>query len=258
MTYTEWDLSEYEDPALYDMENKGCPELSLLLSLIQQQAVGTGPIVDLACGTGRLTIPVAEAGYAVIGIDLHEGMLEQARAKASPRSDISIQWMQQDLTALNLVTEAPFAYMVGNSFQHFLTNELQNRLLQSVRSLLTDNGIFVFDTRFPTSDELLQPQEEEYWRSIPIGSQQQCDVYTISEYDPVTQIQHYTIIRRFREGEQTVMERMSTIHLRYTYPQELARLLELNGFELLHLYGGWSAEPLQSSSQSMTVICRKR
>jgi len=56
----------------------------------------------------------------------------------------------------NLVTETPFAYMVGNSFQHFLTNELQNRLLQSVRSLLTDNGIFVFDTRFPTSDELLQ------------------------------------------------------------------------------------------------------
>lgn len=156
MTYTKWDLSEYEDPALYDMENKGCPELSLLLSQIQQKVVGTGPIVDLACGTGRLTIPVAEAGYAVIGIDLHEGMLEQARAKASPRSDISIQWMQQDLTALNLVTEAPFAYMVGNSFQHFLTNELQNRLLQSVRSLLTDNGIFIFDTRFPTSDELLQ------------------------------------------------------------------------------------------------------
>ncbi|MEQ7051515.1 class I SAM-dependent methyltransferase [Paenibacillaceae sp. P-4] len=256
MNLTEWDLSEYEDPALYDIENQGCPELSLLLTWIQQQAVNAGPIMDLACGTGRLTIPVAEAGYAVIGIDLHEGMLEQARAKAASRSDLNIQWMQQDLTALNLTTGAPLAYMVGNSFQHFLTNELQNRLLQSVHHLLTDNGIFVFDTRFPTADELLQLQEEEFWHSIPMGSQQRCDVYTLAVYDPVTQIQHYTIIRRFREGEKTVMERTSTIHLRYTYPQELARLLELNGFELLHLYGNWSAEPLQASS-SMIVICRK-
>lgn len=193
MSFTEWDLSEYEDPSLYDRENQGCPELPLLLSWLQKQE--SGAILDLACGTGRLTLPVAEAGYSVIGVDLHEGMLEQARVKASPAFDI--QWIHQDLTTLNLQCKAPLAYMVGNSFQHFLTNELQNRL------------------------------------------------------------QHYTTIRRFREQDRLVRERTTTIDLRYTYPQELSRLLELNGFELLHVHGSWSAEPLQASSSSMVVICRK-
>ncbi|NEZ40223.1 class I SAM-dependent DNA methyltransferase [Paenibacillus alvei] len=253
MSFTEWDLSEYEDPSLYDRENQGCPELPLLLSWLQKQE--SGAILDLACGTGRLTLPVAEAGYSVIGVDLHEGMLEQARAKASPAFDI--QWIHQDLTTLNLQCKAPLAYMVGNSFQHFLTNELQNRLLQSVHNQLADTGIFIFDMRFPTTDELLQPQEEEYWRTIQLDSQLHCDVYTIAAYDPLAQIQHYTTIRRFREQDRLVRERTTTIDLRYTYPQELSRLLELNGFDLLHVHGSWSAEPLQASSSSMVVICRK-
>ncbi|WP_289356919.1 hypothetical protein [Paenibacillus sp. S-12] len=90
-----------------------------------------------------------------------------------------------------------------------------------------------------------------------MDSQLHCDVYTIAVYDPLAQIQHYTTIRRFREQDRLVRERTTTIDLRYTYPQELSRLLELNGFELLHVHGSWSAEPLQASSSSMVVICRK-
>jgi len=50
--------------------------------------------------------------------------------------------------------------MVGNSFQHFLTNEDQDKLLTSVNKQLKQNGIFIFGTRFPSYEELLQPVQK--------------------------------------------------------------------------------------------------
>lgn len=255
MTTMDWDLSEYEDPTLYDLENQGSPELPMLLAWADKLGIEREPLLDLACGTGRTALPLAEAGYSVIGVDLHAGMLEQARCKTPAAANV--RWVQQDLTQLQLPDRSPMAYMTGNGFQHFLTNELQNRLLQSVRGALTPDGCLLFDTRFPTAEELLQPPAEEYWRTIEIAPEHRCDVYTIAAYDPVAQVQHYTTIRRFREGGELRDERKTTIELRYTYPQELARTLEANGFELLHLYGGWSGASLQASSPSMVAVCRR-
>ncbi|MFL1673806.1 class I SAM-dependent methyltransferase [Paenibacillus dendritiformis] len=255
MTIMEWNLSEYKDPTLYDLENQGNPELPMLLAWAKKLEIQGKPMLDLACGTGRTALPLAEAGYSVIGVDLHAGMLEQARRKTPAGADI--RWVQQDLTQLQLEERSPLAYMTGNGFQHFLTNELQNRLLQSIRSALTPDGILLFDTRFPAAEELLQPPVEEYWRTIEIGPEHRCDVYTIATYDPVAQVQHYTTIRRFLEGEELREERKTTIELRYTYPQELARTLEANGYELLHLYGGWSGASLHPSYPSMVAVCRR-
>lgn len=256
MTMMDWDLSEYEDPNLYDIENQGNPELPMILSWAKKLEIGKKtPLLDLACGTGRTALPLAEAGYSIVGVDLHAGMLEQACRKTPAGADI--RWVQQDLTQLRLAELSPLAYMAGNGFQHFLTNEVQDRLLQSIRSVLTTDGILLFDARFPAAEELLQPPVEEYWRTIEIATDHRCDVYTITSYDPVAQVQHYTTIRRFIEGEKLREERKTTIDLRYTYPQELARMLEANGFELLHLYGGWSGASLQPASLSMVAVCRR-
>ena len=79
-------------------------------------------VIDLACGTGRISLPVAEAGYEVTGVDLHEGMLERAREKAAEQG-LSVRFLKQDCRALDLPVTAPLIVMAGNSFQHFLTNE---------------------------------------------------------------------------------------------------------------------------------------
>ncbi len=72
---------EYNDPILYDQENNQyMPELAFLLKWASQMK---GPMIDVACGTGRMTIPLAEKGHKLIGVDIHKGMLDEAANKSA-------------------------------------------------------------------------------------------------------------------------------------------------------------------------------
>ena len=246
---TKTNLEEYENPILYDFENDVIvDDISFLLKWAEHV---DGVIVDLACGTGRATIPLAKQGHELIGVDIHPGMLEQARKKSSK---LAINWVEQDCTKLQLDVKSNLIYMVGNSFQHFLTNEDQDNLLHSVHKHLASDGIFIFGTRFPNKEELLQPAEEEYWRSYTDPSSgQHVDVFTISDYDSLKQIQHYTTIRRAQDGT----ESRTRISLRYVFPQEMQRLAETNGFKILHIYGDWKENPITGESVEMVCVLQK-
>ncbi|KON85481.1 methyltransferase [Sporosarcina globispora] len=247
---------EYDDPILYDKENNSfLEEVPYLLKWATKTG---GPIIDLACGTGRATIPMAKKDHQLIGVDAHSGMLELAREKSTGLG-LQIKWVEQDCRGLSLNVKSPFMFSVGNSFQHFLTNEDQDDFLSSVNKHLEPGGIFIFGTRFPSVEELLQSSEEEYWKTyIDPVSQNKVDVYTISTYDSLSQIQHYTTIRRFydKEGIQ-VDEKRTGINLRYVFPREMDRLLLNNGMEIVHAFSDWKETPVTSDSYGMVYVCRK-
>ncbi|MCA1321683.1 class I SAM-dependent methyltransferase [Bacillus tianshenii] len=241
---------EYNDPILYDQENESFRDD--IPFLIKWANKTEGPIVDLACGTGRATIPLAEAGFEMIGVDINGNMLAEAQRKAAEHS-ITIQWEEQDCSDFHLPIRSRFIFTVGNSFQHFLTNEDQDMLLKSVCKHLESGGTFIFGTRFPGPGELLQPSTEEYWRSyVDRDTQQKVDVYTISEYDPIEQLQHYKTIRRMEDRETC-----TGITLRYTYPKEMERLLIKHGFKLVHVFQDWQETPLSEDAYQMVYVCEK-
>lgn len=249
-------LEEYDDPVSYDIENN--PYIGELPFLEQWASKKSGPIIDLACGTGRITIPLASKGFHLIGVDLHAGMLEQAKKKAH-ELNLPIEWLEQDCTQLNLKCKSPLIYMVGNSIQHFHTNESQNMLLSSIHKHLEAGGVFIFGTRFPNAEELLQPSTEEYWKTYnDTTCNKEVDVYTISNYDALSQIQHYTTIRKFKDVDGRVVdEKRTNISLRYTYPQEMERLLTENNFKILHVYKDWNETSISNDSYEMIYVCRK-
>ena len=244
---------EYEQPLLYDRENEGHqPELALLLKTANKSS---GKIIDLACGTGRITIPLANYEVDCIGVDIHPAMLQRAREKAE---HLSIRWVEQDCRRLDLGVRAQLIYSVGNSFQHFLTNEDQDGLLSSVNRHLEMDGLFIFDTRFPSAEELLQPPTEEYWRSYQDGDAT-VDLHTVSQYDALEQIQLYTTIRRYKGADGNVVDEERTqIRLRYVFPKEMERLLEKHGFEIQEIYGDWQETILTAEHQEMIYVCKKR
>lgn len=109
-------FDKYEHPDLYDLQYSSYKQdLPLLLEWSNKQG---GGVADLACGTGRITIPLAQEGFSMTGVDLHEGMISKTMEKSQ---GLSIEWGLQDCTKLDLPPAYSFMYMTGNSFQHFLT-----------------------------------------------------------------------------------------------------------------------------------------
>lgn len=90
---------EYDDPTLYDKENESfIPEIPFILKWATKKQ---GPIIDIACGTGRVTIPLAKNGYNLVGVDINKGMLAHAKKKAA-NLNLQIRWIEQDCTQLDL------------------------------------------------------------------------------------------------------------------------------------------------------------
>ncbi len=105
-------MNLYTDPELYDAENSDVDELEILIPLAEQAG---GLIIDLACGTGRTTLPLAQAGFDVVGVDMSEPMLALAREKARDRG-LSVAFLQQDCRRLDLpTTAARTVTMTGNA-----------------------------------------------------------------------------------------------------------------------------------------------
>lgn len=247
-------FEEFSDPQTYDLV---CDAFDADHPMVEQWARSIeGPLLDLACGTGRMSIHLTQQGYEVTGVDIVPEMIELARQKAAERS-VSIEWVVADARNFHLNRRFPGIYMLMNAFQFFLAREDQEAMLDCVREHLRPDGLFLFETRNPSPQNLLElrhPEPQKY--TTPDGKQ-----LTITEqhyYDPLTQIQHYTSYYRWLyPGGQQVEKTLRTA-LRYVFPQEMEALLFYNGFKIQSCYGSWQQEPLTATSPAMIYICQRR
>ena len=247
-------LEGFRDPQIYDLQDEGYYD-DYPLTEQWARALG-GPLLDLACGTGRMAIRMAKLGYQVTGVDITPEMIDWARQKAA-KEGVSIDWVVADARTFHLGKQFPFIYMLENVFQFFLTREDQEAMLARVCEHLLPEGCFLFETRNPIPRHLLlgrRPQPEPF--TLPDGGQ-----LVITEqqyYDPITQIQHYTHHHTFLQSEEKRSEKAIRTALRYVYPQEMKALLYYNGFKIHTCYGSWQQEPLTATSPSMIYVCQRR
>ncbi len=270
-------LEEFVDPHNYDIEDNSDTGIAFYTALAQETG---GPVLEIACGTGRVSIPIARLGFAVTGLDIVPGMLERARSKSA---DLSMRWVEGDARAFDLGEQFRLIFLTGNAFQAFLTRADQEALLERVHAHLHDEGLVAFETRNPrwanltrTDHEALLEgtehsaqhdeglfafletrDEEEDWRTYTDSSGRDVRVSKTQSYDHVAQILHWTTYRRWREGDQE-QTKITRIAVRYTFPQELAALLHYNGFTIIRQCGDWNLEPLTAASTSIIVVCRKQ
>lgn len=98
-------------------------------------------LLDAACGTGRLTRRFAEFGFDVIGVDVSAEMLN----KAMQKPNANIQYIRQDLTALDLFGTVDAAVMALDSFNHLNGAEAAEKVLERISFFMNDGGILAFD-----------------------------------------------------------------------------------------------------------------
>lgn len=248
-------LAEFHDPETYDLE---CDDVVEELPLIEQWARSLGgPLLDIACGTGRTALRLVALGYSVTGVDVVPEMIERGRRKAAEQA-LSVEWTVADARAFQRQQRFHVSYMVGNAFQMFHTREDQEAMLARVREHLYPGGCFLFDTRLPTPRNLYEtlfPSPQTL--TTPDGGRLVV-THEQPRFDLLTQIQHLTSHHQWLLPDGSRVEKTNRIALRYTYPQEMEALLFHNGFQIAACYGSWQQEPLTETSREMVYVCRRR
>lgn len=227
-----------------------------------------GPVLEIGCGTGRIAIPIAQMGFPVTGLDIVPGMIERARHKSA---GLPAKWVVGDGRSFRLDEQFHLIFLTGNVFQFFLTNADQAALLERVNAHLHPDGLFAFETRNPRWPGLAtrpEPYEGMFFYLESWMEERASESYVDTQgrsiqvsytqtYDHVAQILHLANYKRWREGEQEQTQVTRTA-LRYTFPQELAALLQAHGFTIIRQYGDWNYEPLTEASPSIIVVCRRQ
>jgi SAM-dependent methyltransferase len=243
-------LIEYDDPELYDLENDDFePDGGFILSLAQEL---NGNILELGCGTGRITIPLAQAGLAITGLDILPKMLERAKSKAV---HLPIEWVEADVRDFRLANRFKLIFESGATFQHLLNRSDQEKMLATVKEHLAADGRFLLSVVFP-SPQMLQNEEEAEWFDYQHSAGHTIRVSGFQHYDPLSQIKTETAIRSWTTTDGQEVRKIAPLALRLCFPQEMESLLHYNGFEILSIYGDWDKSPLSSESPHLIYICK--
>jgi SAM-dependent methyltransferase len=229
-------------PAIYDAESRWGPDDDLFLEL-----AGPPPrrIVDLGCGTGRLTIALADAGHAVTGVDPNPVMLDRARAKPGAER---VTWMHG---RSGDIPEAGFdvALMTSHVAQVFVDDGEWLQVLGDLRRALVPGGVLTFDSRDPRA------RGWESWTAD--ASRVVVDVDGIGPVETwvdVTgvdgEVVSYTWANVLPDGD--AIEGADS--LRFRSEATLRDALAATGFEVSVLFGGWQRQPVGPGTGELVVV----
>lgn len=246
-------LSEYADPEIYDLENLDFePDGSFFLDSARRQ---NGRVLELGCGTGRVTIPLAQQNINITGLDVVPAMLERAKQKAG---ELPIQWILADVRHFQLKQTFRMIFETGSVFQHLLTRFDQESYLAGVKEHLEQDGLFIFALMFPHPDMLASQGVEKEWFQYEDYQGRVIRVSGTECYDPIRQVKLETAYRRWIDDAGQEVLRVAPLSLRYIFPQEIKTLLHYNKFEIAEQFGDWDCSPLTAKSRLMIFVCKKR
>lgn len=247
-------LEEFQDPANYDLEEIPVSAERIAFYVNLAVAVG-GPVLEIACGTGIVAIPVAQRGLSVTGVDLARPMLDHGRAKAATLG-LDPAWVAADARGFDLGRRFRFVYITGNAFQAFQTEPDQAAFLNTVARHLEPDGVFALETRNPGGHDLATRLDEESWFQYTSVAGHAVSVSGTQAYDAEAQVLHWTTYRRWTtvDGAQVKTTRIAC---KFTDVDTLDRLLATAGFRVTARFGGWQREPFASDSPSIVSVCAR-
>jgi SAM-dependent methyltransferase len=243
-------LDLYEDAEFYDFEFSARDhELPFYRAWARKAG---GPVLEIACGTGRLTLRLAQDGHDITGLDLSRHMLDRARAKAAA-AGLGIEWLEQDCRDMRLTRQFGFAFAATNAMQHLLDVESACAFLRSARAALRDDGVLVLDVFNPSIAKLTRTADERYlFKALPLPDGSNIRVEAASRYDAATQVLHFDLF--YLRGGELVLTK--SVNMRCFFPEELRALCTLNGLEVCHRFGDYDERPFDSASPKQILICR--
>jgi SAM-dependent methyltransferase len=223
--YDPWSRSVTEDIGFY----------------VEQALASGGPVVELAVGTGRVAVPIAEAGVRVIGVDASPGMLEVARETAVAAGvEHLLDLRVGDLAEPPVTERVPLVICPFRTLLHMEGEGDKLRALRAARDLLEPGGAFVFDVFAPSLEDIAETHGR--WLEREPGIEE------LAVWDEGTRTLSLSVRAR---------ETQATFRLHWLSAVEWQRLLDEAGFEVEALYGWFDRRPYDGE-EDMIFVCRAR
>jgi len=220
-----------------------------------------GPILEIGCGTGRLLLPLAEAGHTLTGLDLSEVALGAAQAKieAAGLADRGVLY-RADMRDFDLpAKDFALAFIPLNTFMYCQTIDDQLAALQAIYRHLRVEGQLIIDLFYPDPPLLAEADGRLYFEGETVDELTGRTVqwYWRHEIDLEHQLRHFTYILDEIDEEGLIRRIQLPFSLRFVYRYEMELLLRASGFIVETVYGNYQLEPFSSHSPHMIFVARK-
>ncbi|MFC7533266.1 class I SAM-dependent DNA methyltransferase [Actinoplanes sp. GCM10030250] len=219
--------ADYDLPSGHDDET--APTVAALRHL-----AGSGPVLEVAAGTGRVAIPLARGGLHVTATDASPEMLDQLRAK--PGGDL-VDARLDVLPGIRGDDQYGLIYILCNSIWVMQSAEEQATFLRNAAAHLRPDGLLLIEMGIVDTTRLGQPRQFT-------NGQGSCHVETT--WDPTTQ----RVLHRY-QFEETVSPSLRDVHLRFLLPEQLLTMASAAGLEPRFTWADWEGKPFQPDSRWM-------
>jgi SAM-dependent methyltransferase len=243
-------VSILEDPGLFGRQwaatydGPGNPDPAPAVEFLAGLAAG-GPVLELAIGSGRVALPLAERGIAVEGIEASPEMVALLRAK--PGGD-AIPVVIGDMADVGVTGPYPLAYLVFNTLFNLTGTGRQEECFRNVARVLAPGGAFVIEAFVPDPADFDRDERQVQGRSVTENSA----TVRLHRYDRAAQ----TFVRQtitFTNGN----VQLKPFGMRYRWPEQIDEMATAAGLHLQARYASWHREPFGPGSSDHISVYRK-
>jgi SAM-dependent methyltransferase len=242
----------------YDLDLGG---LDADLLMIEQFAARCGsPILELACGTGRVLLPLARQGYRATGVDISPAMLDVARRKVAAEGLADrVTLVEQDMRHLTLEARFNLAFVAVNSFMHLPTASDQLAALTRIRQHLNPGGLLILDLFNPDLGKLLdfRGQVALDKEMVDPDTGHRLMKFRSEKVDLGQQMIYVTFMIDEVDAQGSVRRTLFPFTVHYLFRAELEHLLHRAGFAVEAIYGSYDLDDFSGDSEKMIAIAHR-
>ena len=249
----------------YDLIHPGLPGEESFY--VQRGSHAGQRILELGCGTGRITLPLARKGCDVTGLDMSRGMLDVCAEKWGDEGNLSgaLTLVHGDMSQFQFEEQFDAIVIAYRTFMHLHTQKQQLKCLECIRKHLTNDGIVLMNTWNPKAayihayDDKNSDNEYNLVEVYsPLNSGTAIQHFHRVQCDPILQRMHEEhLLITFDEDDHEMDRVVLPMSRVWTTVRELRLLFSLSGLEVVSLFGGFDSTPFtRDSEESIWVLKR--
>ena len=241
-----------------NLDNKSCVKFHLDLAA----KYGKSNILDIACGTGNITIPLLEKNYQVDSLDISKEMMNILKSKInySDKIDKNMSHLHiGNMTNFKINKFFSLAIIPRSGFMHLITPDDQKKSLINISNHLLPNGILSLNTFDPDLDLIIsnkKQSEKNYFKRTDFinKNNNKVELYNSVSFDIENQlIDNFWLFKEYKNNK-LINEKELPLKMRYSFRQELIYLFELTGYEILKIYGNYKKDEPKYPSTLIWIL----